>query len=538
MAAKDRKDLLLEAGLALSSDLALDALLQRIVEIAAQLTSARYGALGVLGPGGVVIKEFITTGVTQAEREAIGHIPHGRGILGALIHDARPLRLRDIAEDPRSVGFPANHPPMRSFLGAPVEARGEVFGNIYLTEKMGATEFSAEDQETLVTLATQAGFAVANARLYEQSQRRSRWLEGVQEITAASQAARESREVLEIVARRARQLVGADLATIVTVGEGGAPAVTVTDGAHAKDLLGLPVPLQGSVSGEVMRTRRAVVLEDASRDSRTYQPMVKAGHMGPAVFVPLAVRDRPLGTLAVANLRGGAQFTPDDVGLVESFANQASVALDYERAQRELRRLAVLDERERIARELHDGVIQSLFAVGMGLQATATRAGDERLEKRIEGAVAEIDRAIRDLRNYIFGLRPGILADRQLEEALRELARDFEERSGVTSVVEVDPAVAAELTGRASDVIQLTREALSNIGRHAEAATCRVSLRRVDGGALLEVDDDGRGFDLKSVDGSGQGLRNIRERSQAMGASLDIESRPKEGTTIRVTIPT
>jgi signal transduction histidine kinase len=236
-------------------------------------------------------------------------------------------------------------------------------------------------------------------------------------------------------------------------------------------------------------------------------------------------------------LRGGAQFTPDDFDLVESFANQASVAVDYERAQRELRRLAVLDERERIARELHDGVIQSLFAVGMGLQATATRAGDERLEKRIEGAVAEIDRAIRDLRNYIFGLRPGILADRQLEEALRELARDFEERSGVTSVVEVDAQVAAELSGRASDVIQLTREALSNIGRHAEAATCRVSLRRVDGGAQLEVDDDGRGFDVKTVDGSGQGLRNIQERSQAMGASLDIESRLKEGTTIRVTIP-
>src|SRR5919201_4936807 len=217
MPAKDRKDLLLEAGLALSSDLALDAVLQRIVELAAQLTGARYGALGVLGPGGV-IHDFITTGVSQAEREAIGHIPHGRGILGALIHDARPLRLRDIAEDPRSVGFPVNHPPMRSFLGAPVKARGEVFGNIYLTEKQGAAEFSAEDEETLVTLATQAGFAVANARLYEESQRRARWLEGVREITAASQAASDVGEVLKIVVRRARQLVGADLATIVTQG--------------------------------------------------------------------------------------------------------------------------------------------------------------------------------------------------------------------------------------------------------------------------------------------------------------------------------
>ena len=537
MPAKDRKDLLLEAGLALSSDLALDAVLQRIVELAAQLTGARYGALGVLGPGGV-IHDFITTGVSQAEREAIGHIPRGRGILGALIHDARPLRLRDIAEDSRSVGFPANHPPMRSFLGAPVKARGEVFGNIYLTEKQGAAEFSAEDEETLVTLATQAGFAVGNARLYEESQRRARWLEGVREITAASQAASDVGEVLKIVVRRARQLVGADLATIVTQGEQGRAAVAVTDGAHADELQGLHVPFQGSVSGEVMRTRRSIVLEDASQDQRTYQPMVKAGHMGPAIFVPLAVRDRVLGTIAIANLRGGSQFSADDVALVESFANQASVALDYERAQRELRRLAVLDERERIARELHDGVIQSLFAVGVGLQATATRVGDERVEQRIEAAVAEIDRAIRDLRNYIFGLRPGILADRQLEEALNELAREFEERSGVTSVVEVDSSVAAELSGRAADVIQLAREALSNIGRHAQASTCRVSLRRVDGGAQLEVDDDGRGFDLKAVDGLGHGLRNIRERSEAMGASLEIESRIKEGTTVRVTIPT
>ncbi|MGZ5305184.1 MAG: GAF domain-containing sensor histidine kinase [Actinomycetota bacterium] len=372
---RDRADLLIEAGLALASERSLEAVLQRIVELAVNITVARYGAISVLGPDGR-IDEFITEGITDEERAKIGDPPTGHGILGLLISEARPLRLADLAGHPMSVGFPPHHPPMRSLLGAPILARGKVFGNIYVTEKQGEEEFSVDDERALQVLATQAGVAVENARLYE--------------------------EML--------------------------------------------------------------------------------------------------------------------------------------RAQDEVRRLEVLDDRERIAKELHDGVIQSLFAVGMSLQGAAALAQDEGITVRIEAAVEDIDRAIRDLRNYIFGLRPGILADRQLDQALRELGVEFEQRSAVVTVVDVDPGIAAELASIASDVVQITREALSNVGRHAEATTCRVSLRRGADGAILTIDDDGRGFELGAV-GEGLGIGNLRDRVTSLGGSLGIQSSAGEGTTIRAVLP-
>jgi signal transduction histidine kinase len=364
----DRRDKLIEAGLALASELSLDAVLQRIIELAVEITDARYGALGVIGPGGE-LAEFITTGITPEEREAIGAPPHGRGILGALIREGRPLRIPDISADPRSVGFPPNHPDMTSFLGAPIVVRGGVFGDIYLTEKEGAPEFDEGDEQAVLVLAAQAGIAIENARLYQ-----------------------------------------------------------------------------------------------------------------------------------------------------------------------EVNRLAVLEDRERIARELHDGVIQALFAVGMGLQGTALMSSDEELARRLEGAVAEIDRVIRDLRNYIFGLRPGILADRQLDEALRHLGEEFQQKTGVTTVVDVDPTVASELTATAADILQMARESLSNVGRHAEASTCRVSLYRRDDQAVLEIDDDGTGFDPVSAK-RGDGLTNLETRVEAMGGSLSIESAPDQGATIKIVLP-
>jgi signal transduction histidine kinase len=372
---RDRAELLIEAGLALASERSLEAVLQRIVELAVDITAARYGAISVLAPDGR-IEEFITEGITDEERAEIGDPPTGHGILGLLISEARPLRLAEIATHPLSVGFPPHHPAMRSLLGAPVLARGKVFGNIYVAEKQGDDEFSVDDERALQVLATQAGVAVENARLYE-------------------------------------------------------------DMIHAQD---------------------------------------------------------------------------------------------------EVRRLEVLDERERIAKELHDGVIQSLFAVGMSLQGAAALAQDAGITMRIEGAVEDIDGAIRDLRNYIFGLRPGILADRQLDQALRELGAEFEERSGVVTVVDIDAGIAAELASIASDVVQVTREALSNVGRHAEATTCRVSLRRGPEGAILVIDDDGRGFESATA-GEGLGIGNLRDRVASLGGSLDIVSTAGEGTTVRAVLP-
>ena len=536
---KDRRDQLLELGLALAADLSLPTVLQRIIELAVELTGARYGALGVLGTDGR-IRQFITVGISEEERRAIGPLPVGEGILGALIHDAKPLRLRRIVDDRRSIGFPANHPPMSSFLGAPVVARGKVFGNIYLTEKQGATEFDADDEAALVVLAAQAGVAIENINLYDEGRRRERWLEAVRAIGNAILAGQELEVVLKAVAHDARELARAATSTIVVPsleGDGDSELkVAIADGAHANELAGLRVPMAGSMSGDVMRTKQATVLADASTDPRTYQPMVSLGHMGPMVLVPLIVQGRAIGTLAVANPVGGVAFEEQEVRLVETFANQASIALEYARAQRELQRVAVLDDRERIARELHDGVIQSLFAVGMGLQAVAQRSGDRDVESRVESAVSEIDRAIRDLRNYIFGLRPGLLADRQLCQALDDLIADFAEKSGVTTVPDIDEGLAAELAPRSADLVQLTREALSNVGRHAQAATCRVSLFRENGQGVLQIEDDGQGFDTLAPH-TGQGMRNLRERVTAMGGQLAIESVTGEGTTLRISLP-
>jgi signal transduction histidine kinase len=367
---------LIEAGMALVSELSLDAVLLRIVELAVDLTGARYGALGVLTPDGRSIEEFITVGITAEERAALGDPPTGHGLLGALIREARPLRIPDIGADPRSVGFPKNHPPMKSLLGAPVAGRGKVFGNIYLTDKQDAEAFDEEDERVLVVLATQAAVAVENARLYDET----------------------------------------------------------------------------------------------------------------------------------------------------------------ERSGRELQRLQVLEERERIGKELHDGVIQSLFAVGMHLQGLATATDDDNISGNLESAVEDIDHAIRDLRNYIFGLRPGILADRQLDQALKEMATDFAARSGVVTVVDVDADAASRLTSRAADVVQIVREALSNVGRHGAATTCRVSVERNAAGLVIEVDDDGQGFDVE-LTRSGMGLQNLQERVGSLGGVFQIESTPGEGATVRATFP-
>jgi signal transduction histidine kinase len=531
----DRRDELIRSGLALASELDLEAVLQRIIDLAAELTGATYGALGVLGPDGA-IREFVTTGIDSGEREAIGHEPTGRGILGLLIREPRPIRIARIGEHPASVGFPPGHPSMTSFMGAPVTARGQVFGNIYLTDKRGAGTFDEVDEQALVVLAAQAGTAVENARLYDEARTRQRWLEGVREVGEAILSRAHPDEALQIITERASELVGADLALVSVPDRPGLLRVAYAHGMNAPQLLGMTFPTEGSIAGDVVRTGVAAVVANAATDERAYGPLVAAGGVGPAVIVPLSARGRAFGTLSAANRLGGRTFAEQQVGLLSTFADQAAVALEYERAQQEVERLVVLEDRERIAKELHDGVIQALFAVGMGLEGAAMMTADEEVSTRIESAITELDRVIRDLRNYIFGLRPGILADRELDKALRALAEEFQARSGVITIVEVDEEVAAQLSGVAADVVQLTREALSNVGRHAEAATCRVSLRHRDHTAVLEIDDDGRGFD-PATERRGDGLSNLEGRAVALGGEASIGSVPSQGTTVRVQLP-
>jgi signal transduction histidine kinase len=533
----DRRDELIEAGLVLASELSLSAVLQRIIEVAAEITEARYGALGVVDDGKLV--DFITTGITPEQRRAIGDLPVGHGILGLLIHrgtERAPIRIADISKHPGSYGFPPNHPEMHSFLGAPILARGEVFGDIYLTEKQGASEFTEEDAQAVLVLASQAGVAIENARLYEKTSRRERWLEAVREITNAVLSGRSSDEALSLIAARARELVQADLATVALTAGDGELVVAIADGEHAEAIAERRFPLDGSISGTVIRSGRADVRADVSDDPGEYQPVADLVAMGPAAFVPLGRDGGVSAALGVMNRRGGKPFTDENVRLLEAFTGQAALALEYVRAQEGIQRLVVLEDRERIAKELHDGVIQALFAVGMGLQGTALMSSDEDLAGRIEAAVSELDRVIRDLRNYIFGLRPGILADRQLGQALRHLAEEFEARSGVVTVADVDDEVASVVTSHGAELIQLTREALSNVGRHANATTCRVSLRQDAGLAVLEIDDDGSGFD-PSTARRGEGLTNLEGRADVLGGKVTITSVPAQGTTIRVELP-
>jgi signal transduction histidine kinase len=533
---RDTKDALLEAGLTLASELSLPIVLQRIVDIAAQVTDARYGALGVIGESGELV-DFITTGISAKQRKAIGALPRGRGILGLLIREPRIVRIKDIGRHPKSVGFPANHPPMHSFLGAPVQAMGKVYGNIYLAEKRGALEFTVEDERTLQVLAAQAGAAVANASLYEETRRREQWLQALREITSDILEGADPDSLLTSIAEHARVLAGGEAATIMTTtASPGQLVVAAAVGAHAAKVHGQAVPAAKSISGAVMATGQPLHTDDASAHGGAYQPIMRLGHVGPAIFFPLRVRGRSTGTLMVANTKGGRRFDEGTVKLVETFADQASVSIEYARAQTAMRRLGLMEERERIAKELHDGIIQSLFAVGMGLQGTALMTSSPETAARVESAVGELDRVIRDLRNYIFGLRPGILADRQLDQALVALGEEVTSASHIPVVVEVDGALSATLSSRSHEIVQLTREALSNITRHSHARHAAVRLTSKGTNAVLEIEDDGIGFDADGPS-AGNGLRNMRERAARIGGALKVTTANRKGTKLRLTFP-
>ncbi len=511
-------------------------MLQRIVDLAAQVTDARYGALGVIGEGGDLV-EFITTGLSAKHRRAIGPLPRGRGILGLLINKPRSIRIRNIAAHPKSVGFPAHHPPMSSFLGAPVQAMGKVYGNIYLTEKRSAQQFSEEDEASLVILATQAGVAVANATLYDQTRQRERWLDALRDITVDILAGSSADSLLAAIAEHARDLAGAASATVLTTSP--TPdqlVVAAAVGAHADKVRGQAVPIAKSLSGEVMESGRPLVTEAAATHRDAYQPILRLGRVGPAIFVPFRVRGRATGTLMVTNLIGSRRFNPETVRLVEAFADQASVAIEYARAQVELRRLGLMEERERIAKELHDGIIQSLFAVGLNLQSAALMSGSRETAARVDNAVGELDGVIRDLRNYIFGLRPGILADRQLNQALEAVADDAASAGNIPIAVDVDAALSAALSPRSHEIVQLTREALSNVTRHSRAKHAGVRLTRIAANAVLVIEDDGVGFDTGKP-AAGNGMRNMRERAAAIGGTLRVTTALKKGTRLRITFP-
>ncbi len=443
---------------------------------------------------------------------------------GQLVELLVPERLRDLHTHHR-LEYAAN--PHARAMGVNLE--------ISLRRKDGG-EFPADI--ALSPLQTPAGLlVVAAVRDATERRRAQNRMQAVIEVTQAIMEG-ESERALRLIAHHARVLGGADQSMVVVPEPGGEMLVVrVADGERADALIGMRMPERKSLAGEAFRTGNPINVPDAQSDARAHQPTAIAGRFGPTFCMPLRVAGRSFGTLVVANQRGRTPFAGESLKVVELFATQAAVALEYARLREELQRLAVLEDRERIAKELHDGVIQALFAVGMTLQATEGQVDDpEAVRARLAGAVESIDSAIRDLRNYIFGLRPGILADRQLDQALRQLAEEFQEKSDIITVVDIDARIAAQFGNASTQLVQIAREALSNVARHAQASTCRLSLVQRGGQGVLEIDDDGRGFEL-AHDRRGQGLRNMRERADAIGGKFAVESSLAEGTTVRVALP-
>jgi signal transduction histidine kinase len=532
----------LDAGIALSSELSLDSLLQRLVETAASLTDARYAALGVIDESGTVLERFVTTGIDEATHAAIGALPRGRGILGVLITDARPLRLHNLGEDPRAVGFPPNHPPMRSFLGVPVLLRGVAYGNLYLTEKGGGADFTDEDEELVTLLATQAAVAIENARLYESATRWSRQLESLHEVLRSLVEEMDFERLLNRVARRLSELVGARLVLIALPAPDGDLRIEAAAGAdEAGAVVGHRLVRANSKIGRVLERKVSARVDSILDDPEVNQEEARRLGVRTGIYVPLLVRGKAMGIVAVHDKLGGGRFSDADLRLAEIFAARVAVAVDLsQRVARETVR-RVIDaqelERRRLARELHDETGQALTSMLLGLKTIRGAASDQEAE-RAEAALRElIIEALQDVRALAVELRPAALDDFGLVPAVERLAETFAERSGIAAAVEA--AIGEERLPAETEtaLYRLVQEALTNVVRHAAATRVNVVLTRRDGGISAVIEDDGRGFDQREIRDDSLGLVGMRERLALLGGELTVESRPGSGTALLAYLP-
>ena len=531
MATQSRLRGLLAANTMIIGDLELPVLLRRIVEEGCRLVGARYGALGVLAPSGG-LEEFIHVGMEPGAVERIGHLPEGKGLLGALIDDPRPIRLRNIGDDARSVGFPPEHPPMSSFLGVPIRVRDEVFGNIYLSES-AAGEFSADDEEVVRALAATAGVVIENARLFEQTKRRQEWLQASMQITRQLLAA-EGEEPLALIARQARQIADADLVSVVLpTPDGSRLMVEVAAGEGAEELTGYVYPVENTMAGLAFQSGRPVLLGDATADARFHVHLSEVLRVGPVMVVPLLGTERNRGALALGRRQGRHRFAQADLEMATAFANHAAVALELADARADQQRMVLLEDRDRIARDLHDHVIQRLFAAGLTLQGIAVGLPPGPAE-RVGAIVGDIDSTIAQIRTSIFGLR-GQLGPRlgtaraQVLEVVGEVTALLPSEPRVRFAGQIDALVPPEVV---DDLLAVVREALSNVGRHAKAAHTELALTATSSELVLEVTDDGVGI---ADDVRPSGLANLRRRAERYGGSLILAPVAPSGTTARGT---
>jgi signal transduction histidine kinase len=529
---------LVDAGIALSSELSLDDLLQKLAETAAGLTGARYAALGVIDETGTGLERFLHTGIDDETATRIGHLPRGRGILGALITDARSLRLEAITDDPRSVGFPPHHPPMRGFLGVPIHLRGRAFGNLYLTEK-DAGSFTAEDQQLVETLASQAAVAIENARLYEAATSWSEQLEALNEVGTALASEIELVPLLELIARRLRGLIDARLVTIALPAADGTLRIEAADGERADEIVGMQLERTGSKSGRVLERRRAERVDVLADDPEVDQEPVRRLGVETGLFVPLAVGRRPIGVMVAHDKVGeDARFNENDLRLAETFAPRAAVAVDLSArvAKDALGRVVEAQEleRRRLARELHDQTGQELTSVLLGLKAVEEAKTEEERSEALAAVRERVVETLHDVRRLAVELRPKALDDFGLVAALERLSDTFAERTGMH--VDLAANVEGRLPGDVETALyRIVQEALTNIVKHAEASAVSIVLGRTGRAVTAVIEDDGRGF-VPDGSSEGLGLLGMGERLAILGGKLKVES-TAAGTTIVAEVP-
>ncbi|MFJ5678055.1 GAF domain-containing protein [Streptomyces sp. NPDC093097] len=528
--------LLLQAVLSVSGGLDLQEVLRHIVEAAVVLTDARYGALGVVGAKGR-LGQFLSVGLTEDQFAAIGRLPAGHGILGELIRHPAPLRLSELGAHPASHGFPPNHPVMHSFLGVPIRIRSEVFGNLYLAEKRGDEPFSDEDETLLVTLAVAAGVAIDHARLYEEARNRQEWLEANGEIVAGLLPGAAESDVLAMIVDRAARILSADVGVLALPVAGDRLRVELASGIDAEAHRGLVVPRHGSFAGAALAANRPLISEDIEHDPRIATGPPRWCQMGPAVAVPMTTGGKVRGVLLLARLRGRSPFTEPETAPLLTFAGQAALAMELSEQRAAAEQMALLKDRDRIARDLHDLAIQRLFAVGMTLQSAVRFVDHPEAYERLLRAVDDLDETIKIIRSTIFGLRNrGVRTGRQglrartvatLEVASRALG--FMPSLHMEGLLDTD--VPEEL---AEHVTAALGEALCNVARHAHASAADVSLVARARRLTLAVEDNGVGI----AEGSRRsGLLNLARRAEGAGGGMTLCAPAHGGTRLIWTVP-
>jgi signal transduction histidine kinase len=531
----DRLRALVETGIAINSELSLDGVLERIVEAAARVTGARYAALGVIDPTGSGLERFVTYGITPDVQKQIGDPPHGRGILGVLIQDARPLRLHDLSQDPRSVGFPPGHPPMHSFLGVPIVLRGVAFGNLYLTEKEGG-DFTDDDEDLATLLAAQAAVAVENARLYESATAWSRQLESLNEVGGALVGELELEPLLELVVRRLRELIDARLVAIA-LPAGGSLRIAAVDGEGAEALAALSTLENDSKTARVIERGRSERVDSLLEDPEVNQDIARRLGASTGLYVPLRTRDRTIGVLIAHDKVGrNPRFSSGDLRLAEQFAVRASIAVGLSRrvARDSLRRVVAGQEveRRRLARELHDETGQALTSILLGLRAVEDAGGANVDELR-----ALVVATLQDVRRLAVQLRPKALDDFGLVAALERLVQTFSESSGINTELEANIGEERLPSDVETTIYRIVQEALTNIVKHADATSVSILVVRRDALVTAVIEDNGRGFDPATERDDSLGLEGMRERVELHDGRLTIEAAPGSGTTLRIEVP-